>query len=419
MIDEVSRGMWERKYEQGRWNGLELNILTTSLDGGKRLQVSDIPYAELPLIKVMGSKANNIDLEVIFVGVNSLVDSNALINSLSKTPKGELEHPWLGELPLVFDTYSQQITTKRGVVTLSLTFVRDGKKPVLIRTITTTTNTTLQQASEVDNVSSKTFIQDVESMDISEISSLQQDFTQCVNALVGIASQLSVPSQMLSALNQELNSAFMAISSIANAPGQFAEQLSKTIDSIASAVRSEPNSKNEAVDNSRTAQKTMLSAINPSTPTAHYNVQMVTAAVKMSKDIAVLEQDDAFDIAATVSEPSSTTEITSNKQALTIMSDLATLSKEVASRVDEVTDGSTLESIELYHSLIALKEGIDNQYNKVKKGSEPQSYVDQVRPLPALVLAHQSDSNEKMVTALNPSMHPLFLHGTVAMRVSE
>ena len=398
--------MWERKYEQGRWNGLELNILTTSIDGGKRLHVSEIPYAELPSIKVMGSAANSIDLEVVLVGANSLVESNALLASLNKTPKGELEHPWLGELPLVFETYSQTLTTKRGLVTLSLKFIRDGKKPTLTSAASTTVNTQ-QQASEVESTSSKTFVQDVEGMDISAINTLQQNFTYGITQLSGIASQLSVPSQILSALNQELNSAFVAISSIANAPAQFAEQLSKTIDSVAEAVRSEPDSENEAVDNSRAAQATMLSAVEPETPSAHYNVQMVTAAVKMSKDIAALEQDETFSVLVTNDQPS------------IILSDLESITKEIDARITEVTNESTLESIELFHSLTSLKKGVEVQYNKVKLGSEAQRFIDKGRYVSALVLAHQSNSKEKLVTALNPLQHPLFLRGSIAMRVSE
>ncbi|MBY7827646.1 DNA circularization N-terminal domain-containing protein [Vibrio fluvialis] len=32
--------MWERQYEHGRWNGHQLNILATAIDGGQRLHVS-------------------------------------------------------------------------------------------------------------------------------------------------------------------------------------------------------------------------------------------------------------------------------------------------------------------------------------------------------------------------------------------
>lgn len=62
--------MWDRKYEHGRWNGVELNILNTSIDGGKRLHVSEIPYADLPAVKVMGSSASKISIDVVFVGGN-------------------------------------------------------------------------------------------------------------------------------------------------------------------------------------------------------------------------------------------------------------------------------------------------------------------------------------------------------------
>ncbi len=123
--------MWERKYEQGRWNGLTLNILSTSIDGGKRLHISELPYVDLPSIKVMGSAASKLNLEVVLVGRNSLVDANNLLANLNKTPKGELEHPWLGELSLVFESHSQKIDTKLGLVTLSLSFVRGRDVPML------------------------------------------------------------------------------------------------------------------------------------------------------------------------------------------------------------------------------------------------------------------------------------------------
>ncbi len=398
--------MWVRQYEKGRWNGLELNILTTSIDGGKRLHVSEIPYADLPSIKVMGSAASSIDLTVVFVGSDSLARANALLRSLDKTPTGELEHPWLGELALVFETYSQEINTTLGVAQLSLSFRREGKLPTLTSTVTETVNSQ-QQASSVETVSTKTFAVDVEAMDVAQVNTLRQDFTHAVGQLVGISNKLKIPSQTLVALNQELNSALVAISSIANAPGQFAEQLSITIDSVASAVRSEDAPDNEAVDNSRTAQATMLKAINPDTPSAHYNVQMVTAAVKMSKDIARLESDDTYSVLASKGQPT------------LIKSDLIRISEQISNRIDEVTDVSTSERLELYHELVALKEGVDAQCDKVKKGSEPEQFTQRGRFIPALALAHSSYSQEALITALNSAQHPLFMRGTIAMRVAE
>ncbi|OCH58365.1 hypothetical protein A6D98_17030 [Aliivibrio fischeri] len=398
--------MWEREYEKGRWNGLELNILTTSIDGGQRLHVSEIPYADLPSIKVMGSAANSIDLEVLLVGKASLVEANNLLASLNASPKGELEHPWLGELPLVFETFSQKISTKRGVVELSLKFLRDGKAPQLSSS-TSITVSSKEQASEVEASSTKTFVQDVEEMDAAQVSSLQERFTYAINQLVGISTKLNVPSQTLSALNQELNSALVAISSIANAPEQFAEQLSKTVDSVADAVRSEPDSENEAIDNSRAAQSSMLAAIDPNAPSAHYNVQMVTAAVKMSKTVATLEQEKEFDIVNAKGQPS------------IMMSDLKQLTVAISQRINEVTMNSTLESLELFYALTGLKEGIETQYNKVKMGSEAQRFIERGRYIPALFLAHQTYTDTALISALNLQKHPLFMNGTLSMRAMK
>ncbi|MEZ9627476.1 DNA circularization N-terminal domain-containing protein [Aliivibrio fischeri] len=398
--------MWEREYEKGRWNGLELNILTTSIDGGQRLHVSEIPYADLPSIKVMGSAANSIDLEVLLVGKSSLVEANNLLASLNASPKGELEHPWLGELLLVFETFSQKISTKRGVVELSLKFLRDGKAPQLSSS-TSITVSSKEQASEVEASSTKTFVQDVEEMDAAQVSSLQDRFTYAINQLVGISTKLNVPSQTLSALNQELNSALVAISSIANAPEQFAEQLSKTVDSVADAVRSEPDSENEAIDNSRAAQSSMLTAIDLNAPSAHYNVQMVTAAVKMSKTVATLEQENEFDIVNAKGQPS------------IMMSDLKQLTVAISQRINEVTMNSTLESLELFYALAGLKEGIETQYNKVKTGSEVQRFIERGRYIPALFLAHQTYTDTALISAMNPQKHPLFMNGTLSMRAMK
>lgn len=398
--------MWERKYEQGRWNGLTLNILGTSLDGGKRLQVSEIPYADLPNIKVMGTTANKVDLDVVFVGSDSLNDSNALLASLNQTPKGELEHPWLGELSLVFNTYSQKINTTLGLVTLTLTFIRNTKPTAAVSTSAAVT-TLIEQTDAVEQLSTETFVDDVNGMGISDIRALQTDFTNFVGELTGIATRLSVPSQVLSSLNQELNSAMVAISSIANAPAQFAEQLSKTIDSVASAVRSEGDAVNEAIDNSRMAQASMLDSINPNTPSAHYNVQATVAAVKMSKDIARLEETPTYSVIDATTQPAIT------------LSDFDRITTQLGVCISDVTVVSTLESLALFDSLTTLNENVGAQSDKVKNGSLPKRYVELARFQPALVISHNTYQGEAFITALNASQHPLFLRGDVAVGVNQ
>ena len=285
--------MWERQYEHGRWNGHKLNILSTAIDGGKRLHVSEIPYAELPHIKVMGSKARNINLDVVFVGAGSLADANAFINNLEGSPKGELEHPWLGELPLVFETFSQSISTKRGLVTLSLTFVRSGVSPTITAPAIVRSK---EQASIVESISGKSFSQEVEGMNVSEVNRTQGDFTGALNVLVDITNRLHLGDEMLQDINHSVNEAYAGLSSLANAPEEFANRFSSAVDMVANGVQAEPVSASEAVDNSRNAQALMLAQVKADAPSTHYNVQMVTGAVKMNRGLTMLEKAKAFDI---------------------------------------------------------------------------------------------------------------------------
>ncbi|EKO3425673.1 DNA circularization N-terminal domain-containing protein [Vibrio fluvialis] len=393
--------MWERQYERGRWNGHQLNILATAIDGGQRLHVSEIPYAELPNIRVMGSKSRTIKLDVVFVGADSLADANAFIVNLESSPAGELEHPWLGELTLVFDTFSQSISTKRGVVTLSLSFVRAGTQPTIN---TSATVRVKQQASAVESVSAQSFARDVKSLSVADINQTQNDFTQSLNVLVDITHRLSLADDKLQNINSAINEAFGAISSISSAPDKFATLLSTAVDRVAEGVQSEPDSDSEAVDNARTAQQLMLGQVKEDAVTPHHNIQMVTGAVKVSKDVTRLEKQDHFDITAV------------NKQPAIIQSDLAALLDGIDARVRETTSVSTVESLDIFDALVALKGGIQTQHDKVIKGTAAHRVIEQPRSKPALSIAHDQYTAEPIVTAMNALQHPLFLRGDIAVR---
>ncbi|WJG23714.1 DNA circularization N-terminal domain-containing protein [Vibrio furnissii] len=393
--------MWERQYERGRWNGHQLNILATAIDGGQRLHVSEIPYAELPNIRVMGSKSRTIKLDVVFVGADSLADANAFISNLESSPAGELEHPWLGELTLVFETFSQSISTKRGVVTLSLSFVRAGTQPTIN---TSATVRVKQQASAVESVSAQSFALDVKSLSVADINQTQNDFTQSLNVLVDITHRLNLADDKLQSINSAINEAFGAISSISSAPDKFATLLSTAVDRVAEGVQSEPDSDSEAVDNARTAQQLMLGQVKEDAVTPHHNIQMVTGAVKVSKDVTRLEKQDQFDITAV------------SKQPAIIQSDLSALIDGIDERVTETTNVSTVESLDIFDALTALKGGIQTQHDKVIKGTAAHRVIEQPRSKPALTIAHDQYTAEPIVTAMNALQHPLFLRGDIAVR---
>ena len=393
--------MWERQYEHARWNGHKLNILAFAFDGGKRLQISEIPYADVPHIKVMGSKARTFTVEVVFVGASSLADANALIKNLDETPRGELEHPWLGELSLVYEDVSQSISTKKGLVTLSLKFVSSGSSPSISAPTIVRTKT---QASAVENLSKESFTKEVQTLDVSEINQVQSDAISALNVLVDITNRLNIADDNLQDINHAINEAFSAVSSISTNPTEFADLLSTAMDAVADGVQSEPSSGNDAVDNSRSAQALLIGEVKANAPTQHHNVQMVTGAVKVSKDITYLEKNDSFDITLVTKQPA------------TIKGDLSTLIISIDERIKCTTRTSTIENIDLFDALTSLKSNVKTQHDKVVRGSIAHRTVQSPRFKSALSIAHDEFTQEKIITKMNALQHPLFIRGDIAVR---
>ncbi|CAH7006647.1 DNA_circ_N domain-containing protein [Vibrio chagasii] len=393
--------MWERQYEHARWNGHKLNILSITFDGGKRLQVSEIPYADLPHIKVMGTKARTYTIEAVFVGPRSLAQSNALLDNLDATPEGELEHPWLGELSLVFEDVSQNISTKKGLVTLSLKFVRAGTSPSITAPPAIRTK---MQVKAVERLAKERFVEEVKSLDVAQVNQVQAQATSALNVLVGVTNRLNLADEALKEINMAIKDAFSSISSVSTSPLEFAERFTGSIDAVAGGIQSEPSSESEAVDNARSAQQLMLSQVKTNTPTQYHNMQMVAGAIKMNKDIISLEKAETYEITL------------ATKESETIRLDLSILLLSLDDRIREVTQVSTLESMALFDALTTLKSNVKNQQNKVVDGSIAHKTVLLPRYKPALTLAHEEFTKEQIITKMNALQHPLFLKGGIAVR---
>ncbi|ODS09755.1 DNA circularization N-terminal domain-containing protein [Vibrio scophthalmi] len=393
--------MWEKQYEHAQWNGHKLNILSVSIDGGKRLQVSELPYVDLPDIKVMGSKAKKFSFELVFVGSRSLIESNAFLASIEQEPTGTLEHPWLGELSLVYETFSESISTKKGVVILSLGFVAEGKTP----TINTRSFVRAKdQGSAVEQISTKLFEQDVRGMDVHEINKTQSQFTESLNVLVDISNRLNVADDALQNITSTINSAVLAVSGLGSSPESFSNTFSQAVAAVADGVQSEPESSSSAVDNARNAQALLLNQVKPDAASSHYNIQMTVAAVKVNKSLANLEKVPAFDMSSALdSSP-------------LIESDLSTLLESLDERVTEATQVSTLESIELYDALIALQGNVQMQKDKFIEGTSAHRWIQSPVFRPALTIAHDEQTRELLLRGMNNLQHPLFFRGDVAIR---
>ncbi|WP_028864305.1 DNA circularization N-terminal domain-containing protein [Psychromonas aquimarina] len=426
--------MWERKVKTAKWNGVAFNIQQTTLDNGKRLHVAELPYADEPQIKVMGAKAKAVSLEAVFVGGDSLMDANAFVAELEDSPIGSLEHPYLGELSLVYQSSSQSFSTKKGLVTLSLKFLKQGKHVVL-------TSTHLDEkpvsrlSADVMSASSEQFVRDVEQASPAQITSLQDDFTSLLNTLKSIANRATQGSMRLARLHHQIQDGINAVNTIIDVPAAYAAHLDAVIDSLKKVLFDESSaSENNSSDSAQSlgqaspnkttvsqslANKTGMSMtqsactlmhklIKPGSVSAHCNIQITVAIVLLSEELDLLDKEEVLSFDTfTDSAVENAVDNSIDKAAVSIK----VISKLIDDRLQEVTQSADYESLLLVESLDALRESVIKQSNKINTLLQSVNRTEVFSKRPLLCIAQSKQCRSTELSALNAIKHPLFVSG--------
>jgi prophage DNA circulation protein len=395
-------GMWERKVKTAKWNGVAFNIQQTTLDNGKRLQVVELPYADDPYIKVMGAKAKGINLEAVFVGVNSLADANAFVAKLESDPIGALEHPYLGEMSLVYQSVSQSFSTKKGLVTLALKFLKQGKAVALTR-VRIDEKPLSELSNDLMAASKQQFMRDMAAASPDEISTLQDDFNNLLSTLKSIASRSSQDSMRLTHLHHEIQDGMSAVSTIVNAPGNYADHLSAMFDNLTRVLLDDKDSNassNIALNPLHTASTSLRKRISVSPVSAHCNIQITVAIVLISEELALLSTTEQPTMALFVGH--SIDNIARNINAIRTL---------IEERIEEVTQSADYESLALVESINALHESVINQGQKIAQLLQTIKRIEVIKPRPLLCIAQSNAQSRAEISALNSIPHPLFVSG--------
>lgn len=385
--------MWERKTDNAKLNGKVLHILSTTLDGGIRLHVAEMPYLDEPHIKVMGAKSRTISIEVVFVGVNSLVDSNALITELENNPECVLEHPYLGELTLVFETYSQKFSTKKGLVTLSLKFRKQGVPVALTRIDEKSASELVTNVIEESN---KQFIDDVAQASPEQIDAMKFDFTTVIHALRNIANRATQTSSTQTSLLRQIEDGFTTIENLKSAPQALSEHFNRIVESLQGVLDSNQES------NSEQAIKALSQTINPDAESAHCNTYITTAVVSLSEDLNQLSHLDDVDVSTF-----------STKSLNKVQQNIAVIQSLLSDRVDDVSKAATFESLVLVDTVEALRENVNEQANKLTQYKQALSVVEVISARPLLCIAQSNECSGEALSRLNSIKHPLFVIGSL------
>jgi len=403
--------MWERKTQEGKWNGNVLNILSTTLDGGKRLHVSELPYADLPHIKVMGAKARTISIEVVFVGANSLVESNATILELETNPEGTLEHPYLGEVNVVYETYSQSFNTTKGLVTLSLKFYKQGESVELISLDQSTPSQLIDAVMEESNA---VFIDAVSKASTDELDSMKLDFISVLSSLRNVANRLSQSSVDLGLLHRQIEDGFTAIESIKNSPGALSDHFKAIVKSLKNTILGKDESSRSQssftpsgnIQSAATiATQSLSSTININAEFSHCNLQVTTAVILLNVEMGVLSVIEEVDV-STIAE-----------QSLTEMiENITIIQNQLNDRINEVTKAATFESLALVEAVESLRTDVSAQAAKLIQFQQSLSETQIPKSMPLLCIAQSLETDITVLNSLNTIKHPLFVSGLLRVK---
>jgi len=390
--------MWDKQFKKASWNGTAFNILKTVRDGGKRLQVVELPYKDDPSIWIMGGKAKGYKIEAVFAGANALADANAFESGLDADPVGKLEHPYLGELDLVYRTSSMSFSTKQGLVTLSLKFIKQG---AAIEVPTSSIKAIKNYTQEVIKQSTNEFVRAIEQASANEVASFQQEFTTLLSKLRSIANQMQRPGIALASLNNQINDGLTAISTIANAPQAFAEHVNATLGNLSLQL----NQSSQSTTTKLSTQSATTPGYFASRQLKQVEQSSSSKHIKTLTTMAAIETNEFIN----TSTPATSTNIEQAEASI------HALALRVSDRQTEATEQATFEGYDLVASIEAIGSELAKHQARIEAIKQNLSTTNIFNPSPALVLAHKMECQLEQFGALNAIGHPLFVTGKVSV----
>lgn len=404
--------MWDREFDTASWNGTPVNLLKTSIERGKRVNVQHLPYANEPFVEVMGEDSRGYKFDAIFVGKDSLGQASAFIAALSSEPEGTLEHPYLGELELIYIKSSQSFSTKKGEVVLSLEFAMKGLPITLPATYSKSVEAL---TAEADEWAMLDFSEAMKGLPLDEVNKVKAKLDAFVGKLNKLSSQLQMPITALGQIQTKIQSALGAVASIANAPRAFASALFGAVSGIVDGIASSLGGIAYGVTgNAPKASRDMLSAFrsSPSSATSDPADRLIkatsfSALLRLSPQLsATMDAQNEQSLIVAI-EPMGG--IAGAKQAIKQLSVLAD------DLIDEATRAASSDTLGLVDALAAIKTELNSQTKKLDAALMASQSVTAVAPTPLYVLAHRHDADLTRLNCINSVEHPLFVKGEVRL----
>jgi len=389
--------VWSEEFSVASWNGVSFHMLKTNESHGQRIQVSELPYSDEPVVDTLGAKAGKFQFSAVFVGAESLKDAKTFQAELSANPIGVLEHPYLGELDLVYqDSSVEHISTKKGLVSVSISFVKQGATIVIPDSVT---NNIQSYTQPVVVASTVQFIEQVESATPDEIETIKNEIGSVLDKVRSITDQLNISATEKNQIVQKIRATQSNVSSLSNSPDDFTSQLNDSMNSVNQGINIiETTEQSFTVLDQSHLSALKLKKLEDTNTTEHLKVLTTISAIETSGTLKELEKSDEW--------PSNLADA---------QAELSILETRLEQRKTAATSEATEQAYEKVSAIDALKTALAKHSNRLKQIENSLVETQQFSPVPALFLSHQSECDYDKFNSINIVDHPLFVAGKVRL----
>jgi prophage DNA circulation protein len=381
---------WIDRMSRARFRGLEFLTDSHEATGGRRLVTHEYPGADVPLVEDFGLAAWDWSLTAYFIGPDYDIPRNELLTLLAEPGPDWLTHPWLGELWVRPQKWTvSESSEQNGYTSVKISFIPGGERqqPELAFD-------DIAQGAAADLADAAVADYDIKPMSADAMQQYVAAVQQRLEGLRKIISLATLPLSWAGMVMNVISGIKTDLAAIAAIPKQYAaafRSLATALglggrDDIAATARAATvgrialaagaSRRAVTLTGASAADQSLLASLR-----AEYALeQRLIAAAAMS--VAVAEYPSEFD----------------RDQALAAVEKCAADILPIAP--DTVFQPAATARAAVIRALRA-------------QDFRPVVRRDIVRPLPAVLIAHNLGTTEEAFLTLNTVRHPLFVNGIV------
>lgn len=120
---------WQDQLQEASFRGVRFHAVQRSATFGRRNQVHEYPFRDLPYVEDLGRMARNFRITAFLIGKDSLQQRDALIAAIEQPGLGKLVHPSHGEMnvSVVGGVTIDESDHEAGIVRISFNVVESGE----------------------------------------------------------------------------------------------------------------------------------------------------------------------------------------------------------------------------------------------------------------------------------------------------